>query len=249
MALLYNKRMQLSMVIPVHNEEECLEDSLKAICSGLEARLGLDNFEIVLVENGSTDGTRAVITKKIAQGTYSNNIKAEFIDQKGIGLAYKGGIELAKYPHVLLSAVDLPFGFSDVDQLLTLSLLPDIAFFSKTHPKSVVPRSFNRKLASFILNSLFKLFYKVRVGDTQGTIFLNKKSIKRLVNYCVDSGPFFTAQLAIYSTKSKVDLVELPVTTTEAVTVRKSRFNILSDGWKTLIKLLRERERFMSYEA
>ena len=241
--------MQLSMVIPVHNEERCLEDSLKAICYGLGTRLGLANFEIVLVENGSTDGTRAMITKLLGQGLYSNNIKAKFIDQRGIGLAYKKGIELAKFPYVLLSAIDFPFGFSDVDQLLTLSPLPNMAFFSKTHHKSVVPRSFGRKLASLTLNSLLRLFYQVGIGDTQGTIFLNKEGTKPIVNYSGDQGPFFTAQLAIYATKSKVDMVELPVTTVENVTVRKSRFNILSDGWKTLIRLLHERKRFKSYAA
>ena len=56
-----------SIVIPIYNEEEILEESTNAIFS-ICKRMGID-FEIIFSENGSTDNT-----KKIAYAL-SNNIQ------------------------------------------------------------------------------------------------------------------------------------------------------------------------------
>src|SRR5437763_7367003 len=49
----------LSVVAPVYNEEQLIEEFYARVCSALE---GL-RFEIVLVDDGSTDGSAAILER------------------------------------------------------------------------------------------------------------------------------------------------------------------------------------------
>ena len=59
-----------SIVIPIYNEEEILEESLNNVLSMCE-RTNID-FEIILSENGSTDNTK-IISSEIVNS--NNNVK------------------------------------------------------------------------------------------------------------------------------------------------------------------------------
>ena len=50
--------LALTVVMPAYNEAEILESSVKTVVEGLRARGGA--FELIIVENGSTDGTAAL---------------------------------------------------------------------------------------------------------------------------------------------------------------------------------------------
>ena len=76
-----------SIVIPIYNEEEILEESTNAIFS-LCKRMGID-FEIIFSENGSTDNTKKIADKLVnkyseikiisnPEPNYGNALKAGF---------------------------------------------------------------------------------------------------------------------------------------------------------------------------
>ena len=56
---------RLSVVIPVYNEERILPSALAELRAGLDAR-DLD-YEILLAENGSTDGTQALLQRMVEE--------------------------------------------------------------------------------------------------------------------------------------------------------------------------------------
>ena len=66
---------QLSIVIPVYNEEAIVEQAAKELCAGLDTR-GWD-YEIIFAENGSRDRTQEILerltkasaVKEIQEGT------------------------------------------------------------------------------------------------------------------------------------------------------------------------------------
>ncbi|NNE36335.1 MAG: glycosyltransferase family 2 protein, partial [Rhodothermales bacterium] len=58
-------RSMLSVVVPVYNEEETLPELRSRLMSVLE-EIEFDDFEIVMVSDGSTDGTDAVIHEMVA---------------------------------------------------------------------------------------------------------------------------------------------------------------------------------------
>lgn len=78
----------ISFIIPVHNGEKTLERAVESILSQLTA---IDNIEILLIENGSTDGTVAIIETLVS--TY-HSVKS-FTSLKGVSNARNKGIERA----------------------------------------------------------------------------------------------------------------------------------------------------------
>src|SRR4030067_2091489 len=152
-----SKKNFVSFCVPVYNEEEILIEYLGKIKKGLGKVLGKDNYEIVVVENGSTDST-----KQLLNNLMENKVKYYFAEGKGHGNAYKLGIEKAKYEYIVLSAIDIPFGFSDLKNALPRWDRYDILFGSRRHPKSRVIIPWQRKISSFLYNKLLRIFFGVK---------------------------------------------------------------------------------------
>ena len=97
--------MELSLVIPCYNEIE----NLKLLLNRLRTVFYSEYWEIILVDNGSTDNTQ-----KILKGFISNNKKKEIeyllIDldfNQGKGKALKEGIKFANKNWVLTLDTDI----------------------------------------------------------------------------------------------------------------------------------------------
>jgi glycosyltransferase involved in cell wall biosynthesis len=52
---------ELSILMPAYNEQRTIERAIERV---LEADLGVDGIELIVVENGSTDATRAVLERR-----------------------------------------------------------------------------------------------------------------------------------------------------------------------------------------
>jgi len=223
----------LSVCVPVYNEEEIILKKISEINSGLTKILGKKNCEIIVIENGSTDNTLRYL-KKIQ----NTNTRIFSLKKKAHGLALKTGVEKARGEYVLLTAIDLPFGFSDLEEMLKLSDQYDVIFGSKAHPKSVIYSPIARKISSKIYRTLLKILFNINLGDTQGTVFLKRKSILPFLKYCTSENAFFTAQLAIFSRINNLKITEVPVVMKNEV-LRRSRYNILSNGSEMLMAMLK----------
>ncbi|HEY6105924.1 MAG TPA: glycosyltransferase, partial [Anaeromyxobacteraceae bacterium] len=77
----------LSVVIPVHDEEAILRPACLELMAGLEAR-GRD-YELVLCENGSCDGTRAELARLAAE---REPPQPRALGEPNYGLALRQGI-------------------------------------------------------------------------------------------------------------------------------------------------------------
>jgi len=60
-------KYKISIIIPVHNIEKYLENTLNSI---LNQSIGFENLEVILVDDNSTDGTKAIIEKYVSK--YAN---------------------------------------------------------------------------------------------------------------------------------------------------------------------------------
>jgi glycosyltransferase involved in cell wall biosynthesis len=72
----------LSILMPAYNEQATIERAIERV---LEADLGVGSFELVVVENGSTDNTREVLTRR----EWPQQVKISLVDRnrgKGDGV-------------------------------------------------------------------------------------------------------------------------------------------------------------------
>jgi len=228
------KSRTLSYCIGIYNEDRILLSSIKRLQIKLTETFGRNNFEILLIDNGSTDNTAQIFNtlKKTI-------VKTLTIKKKGHGLALKTGIENARYNTVLLTAIDLPFDFSDLEQFMKHWDSYDMIFGSKAHLKSKTNTPLVRSLSSSLYRILIRQVLHVPINDPQGTIFLKKNKVLPFLQLCDAPTAFFTTQLALYASRCKLKICEVPVIMNRT-RKRQSKYNVLTDGTRILFSLLRE---------
>ena len=106
--------MRLSVVIPVYNEAATLEKTIERVVS---VDLPLER-EIVMVDDGSTDGTREVYPK-IERRWPDVSFKIKLADRnQGKGAALRQGFALATGDIILVQDADLEYDPADYPRLL-----------------------------------------------------------------------------------------------------------------------------------
>lgn len=96
--------MKLSIVVPCYNEQACI-DVLHARVSAVARKVAGDDHEIVLVNDGSRDGTWAAMQRLAA--TDPHLVAIDLSRNHGHQLALTCGLDLARGTHILILDADL----------------------------------------------------------------------------------------------------------------------------------------------
>lgn len=226
------KKRKISFIIPIHNEENILEENL-----GLLLEFSKSNSidpEILLCENGSTDRT-----KEIMKMIDSPQVKNIYMKKRGLGAAYKRGILSATAPIAYFTGIDFPFGLENIIDSLAQIEGHDIIFSSKAHPDSIIEVSFKRRVASEIYRALLGIFLGLKIKDPQGCVLFRTDAIKRIVGKCDSESAFFETQIAIQTQAYGLKYTEIPV---KYLSPRKgSKFSIVVDGLEMAKNVVKER--------
>jgi glycosyltransferase involved in cell wall biosynthesis len=231
----------LTVVLPVHNEEAILERNVLALAEHLDASDQLDGFEILLVCNGCRDSSERVsaeLAKRLPE-----HVRALCLEVRGLGHAIRAGIQAAAYDFIMFYAVDLPFGLEVVDESVAAARANpnSIVIGSKGHAASKVPRRVTRQLFSRTAGLLTNIVFGLGVTDTQGSLLFPRSVFARFGSVMDSAGPFFQAQIVIYGHHMGCRLVEIPVRLHPSGAERKTRFKLFRDGANYLAEILREK--------
>jgi glycosyltransferase involved in cell wall biosynthesis len=102
--------MKLSVIMPVFNEEKTVQHAIQNI---LKLR---SVFELVVVNDGSTDGTSRILSKLAKK--YSRKLHVFRKKNGGKGSAVQYGLKKVKGDYVLIQDADLEYDPSDISKLL-----------------------------------------------------------------------------------------------------------------------------------
>lgn len=195
-----------SLVVPFHRDVTRLE---RVFAAHDEARrYGIS--EILFCHNGPP--LDAATVEQLQRGL-PPDARFLHVDERGIGAGYRLGIEHARAPWTILSASDLPFGFSDVRAFVELSPRSTVAIGSKAHRDSKLPGwSATRRAAGFAFYLLRRvLLGRATPGDSQGTIIIETELARRLLPEVESNDYFFSLEILTLAAEQGFVPIELPV--------------------------------------
>ena len=199
----------VSVVIPVFNDREALETAISRSIRMLE-ELGED-FEIIIAEDGSTDGTAAVAR---AYSTSDPRVQLLHSDERlGRGRALSRAFREARGPVVCYYDVDLATDLSHLRTLISAIWDGyDISTGSRLLPKSRIDRSQGREVASRGYNFLVRVILNSRLHDHQcGFKGFNRERLLALLPAVKDTHWFWDTEVLVRAGHAGYKILEFPV--------------------------------------
>lgn len=156
---------ELSIVVPVYNEAATISNLVGSI-----GESGLDDYELIIVDDYSTDGTRDVI-RSLEKENDSSMLKARFHTRnRGKGAALRTGLEVVSGKYVVFQDADLEY---DPKDLITMREalrdgLADIVYGSRLlHPDIKQQSPFWHRMINRGLTEFSNFFTGLRLTDME----------------------------------------------------------------------------------
>lgn len=172
---------ELTIIIPVFNSGLFLRSSLFSFDEWqkkLSYRVGL-----ILVNDGSTDGTGKILNDFISTKDYVEVISLS--KNMGKGYALRCGFLAAKSSYVAFTDSDLPYGLEIFEPMLEKMRDKQVEFFygsrSNRQSFSNTDYGFIRKIGSMFFSNIVRCLMFPRVFDTQCGLKMMKKEFSDLV--------------------------------------------------------------------
>ena len=225
--------MKFSIVIPAYNEEEAIgaviEQCLKAKNNIIE-RTKVDDVEVIIVNDGSNDKTKAISESYEAVKVISHETNL------GYGSALKSGF--ASTSGDLIGFLD---GDGTCDPMYFIGLIneierenADIALASRMGSESEMPKI--RRLGNKIFASIISLIANTYVSDSSsGFRVFKRNSLSKL--HPLPNGLHFVTAMSTRAVLDKnLTIVEMPIKYKERV--GNSKLSVFQDGIKFLGTIL-----------
>lgn len=186
-----------SVVIPVYNSEGVIEETVSQVCSVAE-EAGL-NFEIILVNDGSTDGSWHVIKQLTME--YCQVVAIDLIKNYGQHNALLAGFQYAHGDYVITMDDDLQNPPMEIMSLIAATKTNDAdliigKFIEKKHP-------FYRRIGSYIVGYLNKKIFNKPSHITLTNFRIIRQDLVKRVMAHQTAYPYLTGILQMYAANIK----------------------------------------------
>jgi glycosyltransferase involved in cell wall biosynthesis len=202
----------LTVVVPVYNGGPDIVENVEVIRRKVAAGLPGEQMEVVVVSDGSIDGT----AERLLESRAEKDIRVIHYDRNlGKGYAVKAGALAGHGEWIALVDADLDLDPAAVPAFLDVARREglDFAIGSKRHPASVVHYPRSRRAASWCYQQLNRALFRLDVRDTQVglKVFRRRVADEVLPLLLVKRFAFDLELLAVASSRGYDKIRELPV--------------------------------------
>jgi dolichyl-phosphate beta-glucosyltransferase len=236
--------LSLVIVMPTHNDFGVID---KTVADLAAVKSKYDIRRVILCENGSRDETFKQC-QDLAQ-KYGDDFVVPLTEKQGgighgihAGMVWLSNHASLDYEKILITASDLPFGYTDLENAMPHYKSHDAnkTYYigSKGLKESELSNSLARQLFSLIFRVLRFIFLGITIRDTQGTFILPKAAVGTALK--VKARDFFyTMELCYHLNNDGYSCVEVPIKMREAM--RASTVRPLKHGMALVRQLIKLR--------
>lgn len=211
----------ISIVIPVFNEEEILEKSVQKLSDWLSLRPTL--FEVIVVDNGSTDKT-AQIAEKLTE-TY-RWFRFFQIPEKSVGKAFAKGVREAKYNYIISLDADLSSDLIFIQYAESLLKYSSMVVGSKTLGQQ--KRSALRVIGSQFYLFVTQVLFKMTITDFSMSSKAYRKDVILPILDSIDTWTAYVFEICVWLIRNQKTVLQIGIGCED---YRQSRFNIWHEGF------------------
>nr|WP_275425572.1 dolichyl-phosphate beta-glucosyltransferase [Methanosarcina horonobensis] len=197
-------------MLPAYNEVARIEKTVNQTAETLKDITS--SFEIIIAEDGSSDGTDRVADNLAMEHSYVSHLHSD--SRQGRGMALNRALKYASGDVLCYIDVDLATDMSHLKELIESISLEgyDFATGSRMMPQSNVKRPLKRDIASKGYNFLVRIFLHSKLYDHQcGFKAFKKAPLFELIDTVQDKHWFWDTELMVLAQSWGFKIKEFPV--------------------------------------
>jgi len=229
--------LELTVVMPCLNEAETLAVCIDKAMGALREN-GISG-EVIVADNGSTDGSQAIATE--------HGARVVPVPVRGYGAALNAGIRAARGQYVLMADADDSYEFGHIPVFLVelrqgAELVMGNRFQGGIGPKAMPV--LHRYLGNPVLSFLGRALFRAPIGDFHcGMRAFSKDAYERLG--LRTTGMEFASEMVVKASLTGQRIVEVPTTLKKDGRSRPPHLKTWRDGWRHLRFLLMYSPRWL----
>lgn len=230
---------ELSVVLPCLNEAETLSTCIQKVQQVFrESNIA---GEIIVADNGSTDGSPAIAMRMGARLVEVKNI--------GYGNALRGGIAAARGKYVITGDADNSHDMAEIGLFLArlregYDLVVGNRFRGGIKPGAMKP--LHRYIGTPVLTQIARLFFSSPCGDQQcGFRGFSRAAFSRMRLRA--TGMEFASEILVKAASLGLRIVEVPTTQYPSGRNRPPHLRTWRDGWRHLRLMLLHSPRWLFF--
>ena len=220
--------MNYSLIIPIYNEEKTLPSLINRLNN-----LDIKNIEIIIIDDGSNDGT-----KDILFGINQFVIKRNKINL-GKGASIIKGVSIASNKNIILMDGDLEVDINDIQKLILKfeNNKSDVLTGIRWSSKSNINKYDINMIGNYIINFIFNFLFKTKYNDVLCCVKIMSLEIFKSLN--VQSQGFSIEVETMGKLISNGFTIEETSVKYKRRTTQEGKKLKFSDGWNILWTILR----------
>ena len=193
-----------SVVVPCFNEQYAITETIEVLVRDLPNE---EAYELIIVNDGSTDGTAAKLEAAVAK--YPSLTVLHHKQNAGYGAALKTGIRKAKADLIVITDADGTYPNERIGELVELAKDADMVVGARTSDDVEYPLI--RKIPKFFLIRYASWIAGIRIPDMNSGLRVMRKTVLLKFLNILPSGFSFTTTITLAMLTNYYDVRYVPI--------------------------------------